>query len=101
MELIKTISFYIGEITIIIGFISPLFIKLKKQKKKIDCVSEGIKCLLRTQIMNSYYRHLEDKTIREYEFENFLKNYAAYKALDGNSFVDKIYEEIKTWKVIS
>jgi hypothetical protein len=27
--------------------------------------------------------------------------YEGYKALKGNSFIDKIYGEIKTWEVIS
>lgn len=101
MELIKIISVFLGDIGIIVAFLAPIYKKLKKQKKNLDCVGEGIKCLLRTQMMNTYYRHLDDKTIREYAFENFLKNYEAYKALNGNSFADKIYEEVKTWKIVS
>ena len=101
MELIKLICVIIGYAGSIIGFAFPIYKRLRKQKKKIDCVSEGIKCLLRTQMMNTYYRHLEDKIIREYEYENFIKNYSAYKALGGNSFVDKINEEVKTWLVVS
>ena len=79
---------------VIIGFITPIFLKLKK-------LNEGIKCQLRTEMLRTYYRHLEEKTIRQYEYENFIKNYEAYKALKGNSFADKIYSEIKSWKVIS
>mgnify|MGYP003297251069 CR=1 FL=1 len=39
--------------------------------------------------------------IRQYEYENFVLLYEAYKALKGNSFIDKIYKEVQTWKVIS
>lgn len=43
----------------------------------------------------------EQKTIRQYEFENFIFLYEAYKALKGNSFIDKIYEEVKDWEVVT
>ena len=42
----------------------------------------------------------EEKIIHQYAFENFVKLYEAYKALKGNSFIDKIYEEIKEWTII-
>lgn len=101
METLKIISVIIGEIAVIIGFLSPVFIKLKKVKTNLDYVKEGNKCLLRSEMTRTYYRHLDDKTLREYEYENFMKNYAAYKALDGNSFVDKIHKEIQEWKIVS
>ena len=85
---------------VIIGFVTPIFIKLKKYKHNLDDVNEGIKCLLRSEMTRTYYRHLDDKTIRQYEFENFIKNYKAYKALNGNSFVDKIYEEVCSWTIV-
>lgn len=86
---------------VVIGFITPIFIKLKKYKRNLDDVNEGIKCLLRSEMTRTYYRHLDDKTVRQYEFENFVKNYKAYKALNGNSFVDKIYEEVCSWTIVS
>lgn len=64
-------------------------------------VIEGIRCQLRTTMLRTYYNHLEDKKIRQYEFENFEKTYNAYKALKGNSFIDKIHEEVRKWKVIT
>jgi hypothetical protein len=27
--------------------------------------------------------------------------YEAYKALKGNSFIDRIYEEVKEWEIVS
>ena len=62
---------------------------------------QGIKCLLRSEMLRTYYGNKETGTIRQYELENFIKLYKAYKALKGNSFIDKIYKEVMTWDVIT
>lgn len=64
-------------------------------------VTEGIRCQLRTEMLRIYYHNKDDETIRQYEIENFIKNYNAYKALGGNSFIDDIYKIVITWKVIT
>ena len=61
---------------------------------------EGQRCLLRSEIVRLYYRHHEDKQLREYEFKNLEQCYHAYKALDGNSFIDHIYAEMQEWEII-
>lgn len=62
---------------------------------------QGIKCLLRSEMLRTYYGNKETETIRQYELENFIKLYQAYKALRGNSFIDKIYKEVMTWEVVT
>lgn len=62
---------------------------------------QGIKCLLRSEMLRTYYGNKETETIRQYELENFIKLYKAYKALKGNSFIDKIYKEVMTWEVVT
>ena len=69
--------------------------------QKIDAVIDGIRCQLRTEMLRTYYRHKDDKVIRQYEMENFEHNYSAYVALGGNSFIGKVHEEVCTWKVVS
>ena len=64
-------------------------------------IANGTKCQLRSEMLRIYYHHHEDKVIRQYEYENFVLLYEAYKALKGNSFIDKIYAEVKTWEIIS
>lgn len=64
-------------------------------------VCNGQKCLLRSDMLNIYYHNREKKVIRQYEYENFVMLYEAYKALKGNSFIDKIYSEVKEWEVIT
>ena len=84
----------IGEFGVLLGALVPLIIWIKK-------IVEGQKCQLRSDMLRIYYCHHELKTIRQYEYENFVALYEAYKALKGNSFIDKIYAEIKTWDVTS
>ena len=61
---------------------------------------EGQRCLLRSEIVRIYSRHHDDRQLREYEFKNMTKCYDAYKALGGNSFIDRIEEEMREWDII-
>lgn len=69
--------------------------------KWVERITEGIKCQLRTDMLRVYYANKHDKKIRQYEMQNFIKNYEAYVALGGNSFIKQIYAEVKTWEVTS
>lgn len=89
-----TVATIISEIVIIVTAIVPIIISISK-------VSNGTRCQLRSEMLRIYYKNVESKTIRQYEFENFVLLYEAYKALEGNSFIDKIYEDVKEWKVVS
>lgn len=75
-----------------LAMMSPIFIA-------VFFVIQGIKCLLRSEMLNTYYRHKDSETIRQYELENFILLYRAYKALRGNSFIDKIHKEVMSWEV--
>lgn len=89
-----TVTTIISEIVIIITTIVPIIVSLSK-------ISNGTRCQLRSEMLRIYYKNVDTKEIRQYELENFIMLYEAYKALKGNSFVDKIYEDVKEWKVIS
>ena len=52
-------------------------------------------------VPHTYYKHREENTIRQYEYENFIFLYKAYKKMGGNSFIDKIYKEVQSWEVLS
>ena len=82
------------EIGIIVGALTPLMVL-------ILCLTNGIKCLLRSDMLSIYYHNRESETIRQYELENFVLLYNAYKVLRGNSFVDKIKNDVMKWKVIT
>jgi hypothetical protein len=98
---ISAIATFITEIGVLLGVVKWVATKYKQNTEKMELVAEGVKCQLRSDMLQIYYRHLDTKTIRQYEYENFVMLYEAYKALGGNSFIDKIYNEIKTWKIIS
>jgi hypothetical protein len=52
-------------------------------------------------MLRIYYQYKDDKRIRQFELENFIYLYKAYKALRGNSFIDKIYKEVMNeWETI-
>ena len=87
----------------ILSIITLASLLIKPIRKKIfnnNRSLEGELCLLRSEMMKTYYKNLDTRTIRQYEFENFIKLYEAYKSLGGNSFVDEINEEVRHWKVI-
>lgn len=65
-----------------------------------EALREGQRCLLRAEIVRIYYRHHDDRLLREYEYKNMKQCYDAYKALKGNSFVDKIHSEMKEWDIV-
>ena len=67
----------------------------------VICLMNGMKCILRSEMLRTYYHNKDREKIRQYELENFVFLYKAYKALKGNSFIDKIYNEVMTWEVIT
>lgn len=90
----SNVATLITEISIIIGVLIPVAVV-------IICLINGMKCLLRSEMLRTYYHNKDRRSIRQYELENFVYLYKAYKALKGNSFIDKIYTEVMTWEVIS
>ena len=91
---LTTIVTLIGEIGVLIGVIVPVIISIKR-------IANGTKCQLRSEMLRIYYHNHQLSEIRQYEYENFVALYEAYKALGGNSFIDEIYEKIKDWEIIS
>lgn len=94
MTNLTTLVAFISEIMVLVGVIVPVFASIRKLKN-------GMKCQLRSDMLSIYYHNHEAKKIRQYELENFVALYEAYKALGGNSFIDKIYEEVMGWEVIT
>jgi len=84
----------IGEIGVLLGVILPVIVSIRK-------ISNGTRCQLRSEMLRIYYHNHDKRVIRQYEFENFVLLYEAYKALKGNSFIDKISEEVHEWDVVT
>lgn len=88
-----------------IGSVLTLALLLAKPVRErlfgLHAIREGQKCMLRADMLAAYYKHREEKTIRQYEYENFLYEYKAYKALRGNSFIDRIEQEVAEWEIVT
>lgn len=84
----------VSEVGVLLGAIVPVIISVVK-------IANGTKCQLRSEMLRIYYHNRDAEKIRQYEYENFVMLYEAYKALKGNSFIDKIYEEVRSWDIIS
>lgn len=91
---LTTLVTLITEISVLFSVIIPVIVNISK-------LANGTKCQLRSEMLRIYYHNRENRKIRQYEYENFVMLYEAYKALKGNSFIDKIYEDIESWEVIS
>ena len=84
----------VGEIGVLLGIVMPIIVSVRK-------IGNGTRCQLRSEMLRIYYHCHEKGVIRQFEYENFVMLYEAYKALKGNSFVDKIYREIQDLEIIS
>ncbi len=91
---LTTIVTLLGEVGVLIGALTPVVVTVGK-------ISNGTKCQLRSEMLRIYYHNRESGKIRQYEYENFVYLYEAYKALKGNSFIDKIYKEVQCWEIIT
>lgn len=95
MSTLNDITVVLGAVELIFGLILiPLFIFVRN-------IANGTRCQLRSDMLHIYYANKETKQIRQYELENFIYLYKAYKSLRGNSFIDKIYKEVISWEVIT
>ena len=90
---LTTVVTLITEIGVLIGVIVPVIVLIAK-------IINGQKCQLRSEMLQIYYNNKDTKKIHQYEKENFVLLYEAYKALKGNSFIDTIYAEVMKWETI-
>lgn len=94
MEQMKEIALLITALTGAAGVVWKLCCRF-------DAIVEGIRCQLRSDMLRTYYRHKDEKRIRQYEMENFEHSFAAYTALGGNSFIGNVHEEVTSWEVVT
>ena len=82
----------LAELSLVVGAALPIAACIRK-------LSAGTKCQLRSEMLRIYYHGKAQHRLRQYELENFILLYQAYKALKGNSFIDKIHKEVCSWEV--
>lgn len=58
------------------------------------------KDVLREKIMQVYFKNRRDRTMTFHEKEALDQYYKDYKAIKGNSYIDRYYNRMKLWDVI-
>lgn len=101
METFKNIVTICGGITTICVFLTATVKPLRERVFGTKAIKDGMKCQLRSDMLHTYYKHKDERKLRQYESENFGYCYEAYKALKGNSFIDHIKQEVDEWEVVS
>ena len=101
MDWLSEIAKYCGYLSGIIAFVALLVKPIRERLFGIKDLREAQKCMLRSDMLHTYYKHREEDKIRQYEKENFILEYKAYKALGGNSFIDDISKEVRSWEGIT
>lgn len=99
LEFAATLAGYIAGIITAVVAIRKLFQEQARAREEQAKIREGQKCQLRSAMLRTYHDHRDEKRLRQYEAENFVMMYQAYKAMGGNSFIDEIYEHVTKWDV--
>lgn len=101
MNILSLISLILGIVLSLASIATLIINAVKNKKNSISSLREGVKALLRSEILKIYYHNCDKKELRQYQREALDKLYEAYKALGGNSFIVDVYEEIRDWRVVS
>lgn len=91
---LAAVAALVGEVGVLLSVVIPVIVSLRR-------VANGTKCQLRSEMLRIYYHNREQGRIRQYEYENFTLLYEAYKALGGNSFIDRIRQEVNRWEIVT
>ena len=70
-------------------------------QKRLDLLIHSTNNLLRREILRIYYDYSPYKQIHQYNKEFLTLLYTHYRKLGGNSFVEGLWEEMKTWEVVA
>lgn len=66
----------------------------------MEALAESAKDVLREKIMAIYHKNKRTRQMEEHEKEALTQYYKDYKAIGGNSYIDKYWARMKTWDII-
>ena len=69
-------------------------------QEDMEALAESAKDVLREKIMAIYHKNKRTRQLEEHEKEALTQYYKDYKAIGGNSYIDKYWTRMKTWDVI-
>lgn len=76
------------------GIITWAVTYIKLRKKRESALEEGLKCLLRAEIIRNHDKYLDRGYCSIYAKEALKRAYAAYHALHGNDVATQLYNEV-------
>lgn len=76
------------------GIITWAVTYIKLRKKRESALEEGLKCLLRAEIIRNHDKYLDRGYCPIYAKEALKHAYAAYHALRGNDVATQLYNEV-------
>lgn len=68
--------------------------------KQYEALVISAKDVLREKIMAIYFKNRKDRTMTFHEKEALDQYYKDYKAINGNSYIDKYYRRMSHWTII-
>lgn len=71
-----------------------------EQNKTIELLKKDNTGLLRREIKKIYCKYRPYKKILQYDKEDCVKIIEDYFSLDGNSYVEDLWKEMRTWEVV-
>lgn len=73
---------------------------VSQNQEDLEALKISARDVLREKIMAIYHKNKVDRTMSEYEREALDQYYKDYKALNGNSYIDKRMKRMDKWSVI-
>ena len=87
-------------ITAVLSFVIGILLnqlrnKINKEVREENAIKNGLRCLLRENIIAICDRCLERGTMKMHDLESLEDMAKEYKALDGNGSVEKLIQDTK------
>ena len=106
--MINVKSFIIsGVVSLIVAILSFVITNLIKENSKLkkerdntektifSSLQNGVKCLLRSQLMLHHDEYMQKGSMTANDYENWTHMYDAYKGLGGNGMITKMADDIE------
>ena len=68
--------------------------------KSMDLLTQSQMDMMRYDMNRIYYKYRQYKKILSADKKAFIKIYHDYKSMDGNTWIDALYAELKDWPIV-
>jgi hypothetical protein len=80
--------------------INAIGANVTQNQTDLEALKISARDVLREKIMGIYHKNRQERAMTEYEREALIQYYKDYKALKGNSYIDRRYERMKRWETV-